>query len=188
MGASLTSTKQVARVQGFTLSVAQLLNKPGERKDISIAKPLTGIGTALARLPEGRPIKARLRLESVIEGILVTGSVEAATTLECARCLQFFDSSLSLQVCELYVAPGNERLPDEDSYRVTGGEIHLETMLRDVLTLALPLNPLCDPACKGLCPRCGTDLNGRSCSCPQDDVDPRWAPLADLRLKLAGDG
>jgi uncharacterized protein len=78
-------------------------------------------------------------------------------------------------------------VPD-DSYRVTGTEIHLEPMLRDALTLSLPLNPLCKRDCKGLCSGCGVDLNVAACICVENDVDPRWAPLEALRARLENKG
>jgi uncharacterized protein len=57
-------------------------------------------------------------------------------------------------------------------------------MVRDALVLALPLNPVCEAACKGLCARCGKDLSGGPCDCSEDDVDPRWAELATLKDRL----
>jgi uncharacterized protein len=57
-------------------------------------------------------------------------------------------------------------------------------MLRDAVTLALPLRPLCREDCKGLCARCGNDLNAGPCDCGGDDIDPRWEALAALRERL----
>ena len=171
-----------ARVQKFTISVAELLGRPGEYRDISVREPLEGVSSTLARLDE-RPLLAELRAESVVEGILITGEVEAPATLRCARCLKEFSSEISVELCELFVAPGHETA-GEDPYRVRGTEIGLEPMLRDAVTLSLPLRPLCRPDCKGLCPRCGTDLNQGPCGCVDDEADPRWADLDVVREML----
>jgi uncharacterized metal-binding protein YceD (DUF177 family) len=168
-------------VQELTVSVAEIIGRPGQYRDISITKPVPGLEVPLAHVGE-RPLAARLRLESVVEGILVTGGVEAVADLECARCLKGLTESVEVDVCELYTAPGHEA--EDDAYRVTGMDIDLEPMLRDAVTLALPLNPVCRADCAGLCARCGKDLNEGACDCTEDTSDPRWAPLAALRDKL----
>ncbi len=171
-------------MHGFTYSVAEILGRPGEYRDLRIVEPLEGAGTALARL-NASPVEADLRAESVVEGILVTGRAGAGVTFECSRCLTEFPSELEVELCELFVGGSNRApQPEEDSYEVTGTEIDLEPMLRDALVLALPLNPMCSPDCKGYCAGCGQNLNEGECTCSPDDVDPRWAGLEDLRAKL----
>jgi uncharacterized protein len=170
-------------VRDFTASVAEILGKPGHYRDIKVSRPLPGVRTHLARL-DGSPLTGDLRAESVVEGILMTGRVEGRVQLTCARCLEDFEASLSADLCELFVAPGHEVPEGEETYEVKGLEIDLEPMLRDALTLSLPLNPLHAEDCKGLCAHCGKDLNAGECSCVEDDVDPRWAALEGLRDKL----
>ena len=172
------------RVNDFEISVAEILGQPGHLRDFQLDLPLRGVGTALAHLEE-RPLHAELRAESVVEGILITGEVEGQTTLECARCLKRFHSSIGLDVCELFLAPGHEP-EDKESYRVSGMEVDLEPMLRDAVTLDLPLHPLCKDDCKGICARCGRELNLGACDCVEDTTDPRWAGLDALRDKLSG--
>lgn len=170
-------------MQKFTISVADLLGRPGQYRDIRVEASIKGISNPLARLGE-HPVRAELRAESVIEGILVTGRAAGHTSVRCARCLAGFTSELGVEVCELFVAPGHEAGPDEDSYRVAGTQIALEPMLRDALALALPIHPLCRDDCKGLCARCGADLNQGPCGCVEDDSDPRWAGLDVVRERL----
>lgn len=170
---------------GFTLSVADILGRPGAYRDFVIDHPIEGVDTALAHLDPG-PAHAALRAESVVEGILVTGSIEANTNLECARCLKAFRGEVGLEVCELFVAPGHEGA-DDDAYRVSGTDIDLEPMVRDAVVLALPLKPLCDEACSGLCARCGRALTNGSCDCEEEELDPRWAALSQLRDRIKED-
>ncbi len=171
-------------MQDLTYSVADLLGRPGEYREFSVQPVLSGVGTSLARLQE-KPMSGDLRAESVVEGILVTGPVSGDLDLNCARCLREFESDVSLDLLELFVVPGHEGPDDEDAYRVTGKEIHLEPMLRDAVTLALPLNPLCREDCAGLCAQCGRDLNAGACDCYTEDIDPRWAELASIKEKLS---
>lgn len=169
-------------MQRLSVPVAELLGSPGAYRDVNISSPLEGVEVELACLTDD-PISVHLRAQSVVEGILVTGRVEGAIELRCARCLTQSSSAFSLEVCELFAAPGHVEASD-DAYRITGTEIDLEPMLRDAVALALPLHPLCRQDCRGICARCGTDLNKASCDCTEDDTDPRWAPLDALRAKL----
>lgn len=169
-------------VGDLKISVAEILGRPGEYRDVRVASELEGVETALARLdpPE---VRGDLRAESVVEGILVTGRVEAETALECSRCLEGFAGRVHVEVCEMFVGPGHEQ-PDDDAYPVAGSEIDLEPMLRDAVTLALPLKPLCQEACEGLCPTCGKRRDQGPCECREDETDPRWAALSALREQL----
>ena len=167
----------------LTISVAEILGHPGAYRDIRLTKPLPGVRTALARVQND--LDADLRAESVVEGVLVTGDVRGNAVLQCARCLKQLPSGVEVEVCELYYGPGHEPPADEDAYSVKGVEIDLEPMLRDAVALALPLNPLCSADCKGICARCGRDLNLKDCDCTEDEMDPRWAALDALRDKLA---
>ncbi len=170
-------------MHGLKVSVAEILGHPGNFRDISIDAELTQVGNALVHEAD-LPLRGRLRAEAVVEGVLVTGDVATMVDASCARCLREVNEEISLEVVELFVGEGHE-VPDEDEvYEVEGFEIDLEPMLRDAVTLALPLNPLCRSDCKGLCAHCGKDLNEGPCSCRQEEIDPRWAALSELRDRL----
>jgi len=169
-------------VQDFQISVAEILGRPGTYRDIRVEDPLEGIETALARVDRG--VIASLRLESVVEGVLVTGDVEAGATFVCARCLKEIPARVDIDLVELFYGPGHGE-GEDDAYRVAGTDVDLEPAVRDAVTLSLPLNPVCKEDCKGLCATCGKDLNFEGCVCGADDVDPRWAALDALRERLA---
>lgn len=170
-------------MENLKISVADILGRAGELKEVAVEGALPGVATALARVTE-EPVRARLRLESVVEGILVTGRAHATTTFDCARCMKTFSGSTDPDLCELFAAPGSGVPKSEDVYRVHGVEIDLEPMLRDALALGLPLKPLCTADCQGLCAFCGGDLNLQTCDHTDDAHDPRWAPLAALKERL----
>lgn len=171
-------------MQQLSVSVADILGRPGAYRDLRLEAPLQGVRNALVQLQES-PVSVSLRAESVVEGILVTGELEGATVIACARCLNERPGSVRLEVCELF-ATAERRLPEEEAYRLDGTDMHLEPMLRDALALALPLTPLCRDGCRGLCARCGQDLNLAACACEEEELDPRWAALAGLRERLEG--
>jgi uncharacterized protein len=160
------------------IDVRDLMASPGASRAVRLDEAIGDLATQLAAVPEDRPIGADLLLESVVDGIVVSGPVCGVMRLSCARCLKPFDQGFELQVEELY-ADGAEL--EDDEYPVVEGRIDLEPMIRDVVVLAMPFAPLCRPDCLGLCSRCGGDLNLGECTCPPD-VDARWAPLSDLQL------
>jgi len=70
---------------------------------------------------------------------------------------------------------------DEESYQ--GKEIDLSPAVREQILLSVPAAPLCGEDCKGLCPKCGKDLNEGDCGCDRSVIDPRWAALKGIQLK-----
>ncbi len=171
-------------MHGTKASVAEIIGRPGIHKELPLSVTLEGIGGPLARLAT-TPVEGALRAEAVVEGILVTGQALGTLELECARCLRSFEAEVETELCELFVAPpGGD--PKEETYLIDGLDIDLEPMLRDAFGLELPLNPLCKKDCKGICSQCGADLNAGTCDCSDEVLDPRWAPLDELRAKLQG--
>jgi len=161
------------------VDVRDLLAQPGSSRSVRLDEAISGLATQLASVPDDRPIGADLLLESLVEGVLVTGPVTGVMRLSCARCLKSFDQGFSLDVQELF-APGAAAL--EDQYPLgEEGSLDLEPMIRDAVVLAMPFAPLCRPNCLGLCARCGGDRNLGECTCPPE-VDARWAPLLNLKL------
>ena len=172
-------------MSGLTVSVAEILGRPGSYRDLDLDRPLDGVATALARLDPPQ-VHASLRAEAVMEGILITGPVRGRGVFTCARCLKEFPGDIEVDTTELFTTPERQRETDDDeSYPITGTDIDLEPMLRDVIGLSLPLNPHCAEDCTGTCASCGRALVGGACDCTQEERDPRWAGLEALKDKLA---
>ncbi len=141
-----------------------------------VAEAPSGIGMDVIGVPPGSPVALDLRLESVVEGVLVTGTAVVSLQGQCARCLEPIASPEEVDLQELYLYPDKE--PDDDeASRVEGELLDLEPLLRDPVVLDLPYTPLCRPDCAGLCPDCGADLNDDPEHRHDDRVDPRWAGL-----------
>lgn len=143
-----------------------------------VAEAPADIGIDVIGVPPGSPIDLDLRLASVVEGVLVTGTAVVRLQGNCARCLEAMTASEAVDLQELYLYPGKE-LDDAEARRVEGELIDLEPVLRDAVVLDLPFTPLCRPDCAGLCPTCGANLNRDPQHSHADRVDPRWAGLAE---------
>jgi len=152
-----------------------------------VAKTVTApdaLGLELIGVPAGADIDLDLRLESVSEGVLVSGSVTAPLAGECGRCLGEIDDSLTVKIQELYAyesSTTDETTDDDEVGRAHGDLIDLEPAVRDAIVLALPSNPLCRPDCPGLCPDCGVHWDLLPADHRHDHVDDRWAALGQLQ-------
>jgi uncharacterized protein len=159
------------------IDVTDLLGHPGSSRQHRAAWLVEGLGTELARVRDDVPVEADLLFESLVEGILVSGTIRAELAMRCARCLAGFEQPCSVDVHELFV-PAPE--PDTDDYPLDPeGMLDPAQMVRDAIGVELPFSPLCRPDCLGLCPVCGGDRNLGECP-GHVEVDPRWAALERL--------
>ncbi|MBW8486051.1 YceD family protein [Actinomadura parmotrematis] len=167
----------------LVLDTRALSRQPGsERKQTLTVPAPADLGVELLGVPEGTDIELDLRLEAVLEGVLVTGTARVPLVGECARCLDPIASTHGATFQELFVYPdtrsgGNA---DDDELRLEDDLIDLEPVLRDAVVLELPLSPLCRDDCPGLCPECGARLADAEPGHHHDVADPRWAALQNL--------
>jgi uncharacterized protein len=158
------------------VDVRDLLGRPGAAREVHLAERIEGLATELAEVPS--PLRVDVTLESVVEGILVSGPVRGEMAFRCARCLGPFSRAFSVEVTELFAAG---QAPDDEAYPLGEGTIDLEPMIRDVVMLSMPFSPLCREGCVGLCERCGGNRNLGECAC-SPEVDPLWAAPDHLDL------
>ncbi len=140
------------------------------------------MGTDVIGITEGSPLRLDLRMESVMEGVLVTGTVRGSATGECIRCLTGLEQDVEVELMELYAFPDKRPAEDADEDDVRELEndlIDLEPALRDTVVPALPFQPVCRDDCPGLCSECGARLADDP-GHQHDVVDPRWAALQGL--------
>jgi uncharacterized protein len=119
----------------------------------------------------------------------VRGSIVAPIEIDCTRCLTPVRRKLDINYQVDFV--GKELFPegkethlegaDLDTDMIEGNELDLKALTREQILLNLPDQVLCREDCKGICPTCGKDLNHDECQCGEDDIDPRWAALKDLK-------
>ncbi|MDT9593903.1 YceD family protein [Nocardioides zeae] len=168
------------------LDTRELGRRPGSQHQVSTTVPAPAeLGIEVLGVPEGAPVEIDLRLEAVMEGVLVTGTAHAVLVGECVRCLEEIDDEMSADFQELFVyddgnadAEADEEL---DVRRLVDDLVDLEPMLRDAVVLALPFQPLCSEDCPGLCTECGARLADDPEHGHGEPIDPRWAGLAELK-------
>ncbi|EON23206.1 hypothetical protein CF8_2880 [Nocardioides sp. CF8] len=170
----------------LVLDTRELGRRPGSQLEIVRTVPApTELGIEVLRVPEGSPVELDLRLEAVMEGVLVSGSATAELDGECARCLAPIEDEISVRLQELFVYDdvrhdaSDTDLEDETS-RLEDDLLDLEPLLRDAVVLALPFQPLCEEDCPGLCVECGARLADDPEHGHEEPIDPRWAGLQGL--------
>jgi len=140
------------------------------------------MGTDVIGFVEGAPLELDLRLESVMEGVLVTGTVRGSATGECIRCLTDLEQDVEVGLTELFAYPGKrpaEDVDEDDVRELEGDLIDLEPALRDAVVPALPFQPVCQEDCPGLCSECGARLADDP-DHSHEILDPRWSALSGL--------
>ena len=170
------------------INVATLLREPvGSAREYRV-------DSETVEVPEAnyvREIRGRVRLLRTARGILLRANLTVQPTLECARCLEPFESELDLDIEEMFVferdpvtllpvdiAPDEFRLID-DQY------LDVSEAVRQYEETAVPISPICREACAGLCPVCGKNRNRDACDCaPEAETVPAWSGLAALAERL----
>jgi uncharacterized protein len=134
-------------------------------------------------VPQGAPVELAVRLEAVVEGVLVSGTVTVRTEGECSRCLDEVRSALTINLMQLFEYPDQaaaHEAGDDDPMPVLQGElIDLGPTVQDGIVLDLPQVPLCSPDCPGLCAVCGARLADNP-GHHHRTTDSRWALLGRL--------
>jgi uncharacterized protein len=140
---------------------------------------------------------AKLKTAASVKGKLtkhiaqtdVEGLIRAELELECTRCLEKIDKEFEIPFEAAFVAPENYTQAKEaelnagdlDVSILEGNELDLSELVREQILLNLPEQVFCREDCKGLCEKCGANRNLINCNCEENEVDPRWAALKNLK-------
>ena len=170
----------------LVLDTHELGRRPGSMRTVQRTVPAPeDLGTDVIGIPTGSDLELDLRLEAVMEGVLVSGTVRGRASGECVRCLDVIDQEIEVDVQELFAYPERVRAAelegdDEDEVReLVGDLIDFEPALRDAVVPALPFQPICQADCPGLCSECGARLADDP-GHAHDVVDPRWSALTSM--------
>ncbi len=113
------------------------------------------------------------------QGLLVTGHFVGKITTQCVRCLREFQQHVEWKMTELYAFNANS-VTDSGLLVPEDARIDLAPLIRDYALLEIPISPICQPDCKGLCPVCGQDLNLGNCGHRPGVDDSPFSALSNL--------
>ena len=130
-------------------------------EDFEISKPLT--------------FKGEIKCSNDI--LTVIGNIKGSVKMQCSRCLKIFSHNIDLDICEEFT---NNSDKEDDSITFFEDDLYLSEVIVNNVISTLPIKKLCKKDCKGLCHKCGADLNLGTCTCNNDNIDIRMAKLMDL--------
>ncbi len=180
----------------LVLDAKDVGRRPGTMREMDLAPAAPeGFGTDVLTVPQDQTMDLRVRIESVHEGVLVTGTVSATAVGACVRCLDEVDLPVDSAFQELFVWPDRAKHhrevdaehDDEEEHRIENDQIDLEPVLRDAVLPNLPFQPVCRDDCLGLCSECGARLEDDP-EHHHEQIDPRWAALETLASLASSSG
>lgn len=134
-------------------------------------------------------VRAVGQVEKQAGRIEVKGTISGPVAIDCTRCLESVRQELKIPFEAVYVPA--EDFGEESESEISGEDLKVDVLegdsldltaiVREQVLLGLPAQTLCREDCKGLCERCGVNLNEAECKCGDDDIDPRWAALKGLK-------
>jgi uncharacterized protein len=157
--------------------------------DISFPRPpMEGTGGA------GEPVRLRGTLTRQGRGFRLAGRVSSRLLLDCARCGAPFPFAVEADFDLLVRGRASEppaahvavNLTSEDCREVEldeEGRIDAVSLAKEEIYLTIPMKPVCDESCRGICPSCGADRNRETCACTEAPGDARWAALAEMKSR-----
>lgn len=169
------SVHTLGRRAGASMPVQRAFDAPAE------------MGSEVLSIPEGSAMDADLRIDSVTEGLYVSGDVTVDVRGVCVRCLEPLEGQKTARIDELFLLPEAVKRAVDDGdddatemYTTDGENLDLEGAFRDAIIAELPFRPLCSEDCRGLCPTCGVKLADAEEGHGHEVIDPRLAVLAEL--------
>ena len=137
------------------------------------------------------PVELKFEVHKDRDKFRLEGTAATELELPCSRCLEPFRMPVDVSFNHRYLPASEMSTEDEreaqdedlDISYYRDDQIDLNELLREQFYLALPMKPLCQENCQGLCPQCGTNLNTSTCACEPESIDPRLAALKTLQTK-----
>ena len=159
--------------------LSKIIDSPGASVPFSVSVDLSDLlyGTSY---PVSEPVLASGTVRNTAGVLVMKGSVRTCIHGTCDRCAADYDADVEFPIDAVLVKElENEENEDEWVFPLAGDAADLEEIVRTVFVLNMDSQLLCKPDCKGMCCRCGKNLNDGPCSC-QKELDPRFAALRQL--------
>ncbi|RJQ31073.1 MAG: DUF177 domain-containing protein [Actinobacteria bacterium] len=163
----------------YLIDVSEILKSEGLSKNLKDEVELEPLEFREEVL-QLKHVTLSLNLTNVGLGILVKGNLTGILLAQCNRCLAEFEHEINIKLDELFKKNLKEQ---EEDLAVTDNKINLGPIIDQSIILGIPIKLLCRDDCKGLCARCGKNLNRETCQCKQAPIDVRWDKLKEYFKK-----
>jgi len=159
------------------VDISEILKVNGASLDVEMEELLDDFDE-LDEFVFDTPVKVKCRLTNIGGIVKMDGHLKVDYKVKCSRCLKDIQSSLEAELKEEFAQEGQTE--DDDIYVYSDKVIVLDKVLKDNIILNLPAKQICKEDCKGLCPKCGIDLNIGRCNCNEEKIDPRMEALKNF--------
>jgi uncharacterized protein len=169
------------------LDLSEIVGNVGKHHRYTIDEP--GFESEEAGLKCTEPIKGSVEFRNTGRHLVLRGEVGTRVQMDCSRCLRFFEIPVNVRIEDEFLIPLPHSLSEEDGEDeeeievesiLKEGIFDLSEFLRQTIIVSLPIKPLCEDVCKGICPTCGTNLNEGPCDCPVEAGTSPFAALQEL--------
>ncbi len=165
------------------INLTDVLTSEGKVKEIQAEIEFTQISCRMGDFPVTEKSPVLLTLKNLgINKALVEGRAQMTLAMNCDRCLKSVPQKITLHFARQVTAPEesmNEEEEDEQNF-MDGYRLNIDSLIRSECFMNLPAKVLCKPDCKGICIKCGKDLNTGECGCDTFVPDPRMARIKDI--------
>ncbi len=160
------------------LNLREIIPTPGAVLPFAFEEDLSSLEWNGER-PFVRPVRVAGRVRTMAGALALEGQAEGTLSLRCDRCLTPFSQEKSIKLDTLLASHLEDEESEGEITLLDGETVDLSEIVRSAAILSMDAKHLCSPDCKGLCPRCGANLNDGPCGCAKE-VDPRLAVLGKL--------
>lgn len=164
------------------IDVSDILPELGLEKRIKKSLSPTMLKRRDKELDLIEPVDMDVVVTNIGNRLLAEGRIQGRISLECNRCLNIYQKEFSIGIKESFCKKGQCE-GEEDVLEIISNKIDLHPAISQSLRLWVPMKNLCKEDCKGLCPKCGRNLNEGACGCPKDEIDSRLLVLKDFFSK-----
>ncbi len=151
-------------------------SKKGEIK-FELSDNLEFFNVHLGELEFKEPVLLKGSIANIDNKFILNANIKTTIQLHCSCCNTLIDRNIDLSISEIFVTSNNT---EEDVWVLSGNIIELNPVVISNIALDIPMKILCKENCKGLCPKCGHDLNMSNCNCDMTEIDPRFEKLKEL--------
>ena len=163
------------------IDVSGILKESGGRMSVSEKVDLNTGEAFLGEVYRFRePISVEGSISNNGKSLIFRAECEGTLETSCARCLKDIEAKVTFPVDENLVRAEDSENADEDSILFEGNTVEIDEIILNSFLMNVPSRFLCKEDCKGLCAKCGADLNEGDCGCDNESIDPRWAGLLDI--------
>lgn len=160
------------------VDISNILKINGASQNVEFNEVMEGFNLVLDDFSFDEPVSFKGSLVNIGGIIKLEGDLRALYITKCSRCLKDIKSEVLVTVKEDFIEEGKDK--DDEAYTYQGKYVELDKVLKDNIILNLPAKQICEGECKGLCPKCGNNLNDKDCECRDEEINPRMEALKDF--------